>query len=54
MKLCPVIAELFYAEGLTDTTKLMVTYWNFMNPPKNVLLIEDKGTVAKIYKDFQA
>jgi hypothetical protein len=33
--------------------KQMVTYCNFTNPPNNVLLTEDNGTVAKIYKDFQ-
>jgi len=54
MKISPVRAESFHADGLTYTTKLMVIYCNFTNPSKNVLLIEDNGTVAKIYKDFQA
>jgi hypothetical protein len=45
---------LFHADGLTDATKLMVTYCNLTNPPKNVLLTEDNGTVSKIYKDCQA
>jgi len=42
-------AELFHVDGLTDATKLMVTYCNFTNPPRNVLLIEDSGTVSKIF-----
>ena len=54
MKIRTVRAELFHADGLTDVTKLMVTYCSFTNPPTNVLLIEDNGTVSKIYKDFQA
>jgi hypothetical protein len=46
MKICPVVAQLFYAEGRTerptdrqtdrptDMTKLIVTFYNFTNAPK--------------------
>jgi len=38
MKIRPVVAEIFHAErrtdGRTDTTKLMVAFTNFYNPPK--------------------
>jgi len=39
MKICPVGGELFHADGLTDKqtdmTKLIVTFRNFANAPKN-------------------
>jgi hypothetical protein len=35
MKICPVEAELFYADGQTDMTKLIVTFCNFAKAPKN-------------------
>jgi hypothetical protein len=34
MKICPVRAELFYAEGQTDMKKLVVAYRNFAEVPK--------------------
>ena len=34
MKIRPVGAELFYAEGQTDMTKLIVAFRNFSNAPK--------------------
>jgi hypothetical protein len=36
MKIRPVGAELFHADGRTDMTKLIVTFLNFANTPKNV------------------
>jgi hypothetical protein len=40
MKIRPVETELFHADGKmgkrTDTTKLIVTFRNFANVPKNV------------------
>jgi hypothetical protein len=35
MKIRPVGAELFHAERRTDMTKLIVTFRNFANAPKN-------------------
>jgi hypothetical protein len=35
MKICPVGTELFHADGLTDMTKLIVTFHNFSNAPIN-------------------
>jgi len=35
MKIRPVGAELFHADGRIDMTKLIVTFRNFPNPPKN-------------------
>jgi len=49
MKIHPVGAELFYVDGRTDrqterqtdrqteTKKLIVTFWNFVNAPKNCI-----------------
>jgi len=34
MKIRPVEAKLFHADGRTDMTKLTVTFWNFANAPK--------------------
>jgi hypothetical protein len=35
MKIRPVVAELFLADGRTDKTKLIVTFRNFPNAPDN-------------------
>jgi hypothetical protein len=35
MKIHPVGAELFHADGQTDMMKLMVAFCNFVNMPKN-------------------
>ena len=35
MKIPPTEAELFHADGRTDTTKLIVAFRNFANAPKN-------------------
>jgi hypothetical protein len=35
MKICPVGAKLFHADGWTDIIKLTVTFHNFANGPKN-------------------
>jgi hypothetical protein len=34
MKIRPVGAELFHADGQTDMTKLILTFRNFVNAPK--------------------
>ena len=33
MKICPVVAELFHADGRTDMTKLMVAFRNCQSTP---------------------
>jgi hypothetical protein len=35
MKIRPVGAELFHADGQTDTTQLIVAFRNFANSPKS-------------------
>ena len=35
MKIRPVGAELFHADGRTDMTELIVAFLNFVNLPKN-------------------
>jgi len=37
MKIRPVGAELFRADGRTDTTKLIVAFHNFVNAPKSYI-----------------
>jgi len=39
MKILPVGAELFHADGQTDMARLIVDFRNFANPPKNDALI---------------
>jgi len=34
MKICPLEAEVFHTDGLTDLTKLIVPFRNFTNTPK--------------------
>jgi len=34
MKICPVGAQLFYADGRTDMKELIVAFRNFVNAPK--------------------
>ena len=36
MKICPVGAELFLADGRTDVTKLIVAFRKFAGAPKHV------------------
>jgi len=36
MKIRPVEAKLFHADGRTDTTKLIAAFCNFANAPKNI------------------
>ena len=38
MKIRPVGAELFHADGRTDMAKLIVTFRNIANVPKNHLI----------------
>ena len=35
MKIRPLGAELFHADGQTDMTKLIAAFRNFVNAPKN-------------------
>ena len=35
MKICPVGAEMFHADGRTDMTKLIVAFRTFANAPNN-------------------
>jgi hypothetical protein len=44
MKIVPVRAELFYADGQTDMTKLIVAFCNFAKAPKD--------TQEKLYFNF--
>jgi len=41
MKICPVEATFFHADGQTDMTQLMVAFRNFANMPKNQLEYKD-------------
>ena len=43
-KIRPVEAELFHADGRTDTTKLMVAFLNLANAPKK--------SVTRILTDY--
>ena len=36
IKILPVGAELFHADGKTDITKLIVSFSSFANAPKNL------------------
>ena len=36
MKISPVGAEMFHADGQADVTKLIVAFRSFANAPKNV------------------
>jgi hypothetical protein len=47
MKICPVGAELFHADGRTDITKLIVAFRNFANAPKN-------NSVNAVYREITA
>ena len=38
IKICPLETWLFYADGQTDTTKLVVAYRNFSKKPKTYKL----------------
>jgi hypothetical protein len=39
IKILPVGAELFHADGQTGVTRLIVDFRNFANPPKNDALV---------------
>jgi len=41
MKIRPVGAELFHADGQTDMTKLIVAFHNFANAPKTARLLTE-------------
>ena len=40
MKIRPVGAELFHADGQTDMTKLIVAFRNFVNAPKTAMVVQ--------------
>jgi len=42
MKIRPLWAELFHADGQTFNTKLIVAFRNFTNAPKNVIQYFEK------------
>jgi len=44
MKIRPLGAELFHADGGTDTTNLIVFFRNFTNAPKNQALSKKNDT----------
>jgi len=44
MKIHPVGAELLHVEGRTDMTKLTVAYCNFVNAPKDGILVRVEVT----------
>jgi hypothetical protein len=52
MKIRPMGAELFPADGPTDVTKLIVGFSNFANAPKNLYEKEtSKRTFCEIKRD---
>jgi hypothetical protein len=61
MKIRPVGAELFQAEGQTDgqtvMTKPLVSFRNFTNAPKNLMSIQKKiclyDRIIKVRNDFR-
>jgi hypothetical protein len=56
MKICPVGAELFHADGRTDMTKLIAALHNFANAPNKIWhaawckidIIDSIGTIDRI------
>jgi hypothetical protein len=49
MKIRPVEAELFHADGQTDMTKLTVAFRNFANAPKNVHARNFKPVSSRLF-----
>jgi len=47
MTICTVGAQLFHADGQTHTTKLIVAFRSFANPPKNDEEAEFSWTVTE-------
>jgi hypothetical protein len=50
MKIRPVGAELFHADGQTDVAKLTVAFRNFANAPKNYSLVKKETSFCTKYK----
>jgi len=46
MKIHPVAAEVFHADGRTDVTKLIVTFHNSANTPKTLISLQLCGCEA--------
>jgi hypothetical protein len=49
MKIRPVVAELFHADGQTDMTKLTVAFRSFANSPKRSYLLQLARSVWLLY-----
>jgi hypothetical protein len=47
MKICPVGAELFYADGQTDMTKLIVAFRNFAKAPNVFDVVRTCQNISK-------
>jgi len=54
MKILPVGAEFFLAEGRTDMTKLIVLLRNFVNAPKNSPKNWEKGKWNGVFCKYNA
>jgi hypothetical protein len=52
MKICPVGAELFHADGQTDNTKLIIAFRNFSNAPKKRLASQWEPPVSPTLRIF--
>ena len=50
MKILPVGAELFHADGQTSVAKLIVVFRNFANAPKNYSLAKKETSFCRHYK----
>jgi hypothetical protein len=48
MKIRPVSAELFHANGQTDMTKLIVAFRDFGKAPKKTLLCKTAFTLVQV------
>jgi hypothetical protein len=47
MKICPVGAELFHADGQMDMAKLPLAFCNFVKAPKNTIKLVISWDVIK-------
>ena len=52
MKIHPVGAEFFHADGWTGMTKLIVTLGNFANATKNPCSVPKEDQVSRLYMDL--
>ena len=53
MKIRPLVAQLFHADGhsdgLTDMTNFIVAFRNFAKAPKNCLILTSNSFICKLY-----